>query len=124
MQTAKRPVHLNLFQIRLPIAGVMSILHRLCGVLLFLFLPAFSWLLHVSIADADAWRGVVAGLATPLGRSFLILLLWALLHHLLAGIRYLLLDIDLGVDRPVYRQTAWAVVIAAPLLALLVGVLL
>ena len=124
MQTAKRPVHLNLFQIRLPIAGVMSILHRLCGVLLFLFLPAFSWLLHASIADAETWRGIVAWLATPFGRVFLILSMWALLHHLLAGIRYLLLDLDLGVDRPAYRLTAWAVVLAAPLLALLVGVLL
>ncbi len=124
MQTAKHPVHLNLLQIRLPIAGVMSILHRLCGALLFLFLPAFSWLLHASVSDADAWEAIVAWLITPFGRIFLILSLWALLHHLLAGIRYLLLDLDLGVDRPAYRQSAWAVVFAAPLMALLIGVLL
>jgi succinate dehydrogenase / fumarate reductase cytochrome b subunit len=41
------------------------------------------------------------------------------MHHFLAGIRYLLLDIDIGVDKPVYRQTAWAVLAGGPVLALL-----
>ena len=40
------------------------------------------------------------------------------MHHFLAGIRYLLLDVDVGVDKPVYQQTAIAVLVAAPLLAL------
>ena len=55
----------------------------------------------------------------------LFLFFWALLHHLFAGIRYLLIDIDLGVDKPLFRNTAWAVLIAAPVAALLLtGVIL
>ena len=41
------------------------------------------------------------------------------MHHFLAGIRYLMLDIDIGIEKPVYRQTAWAVLVAAPVLALI-----
>ncbi|MDQ7015195.1 MAG: succinate dehydrogenase, cytochrome b556 subunit, partial [Gammaproteobacteria bacterium] len=45
--------------------------------------------------------------------------LWGLMHHLLAGVRYLLIDLELGVDKPRYQQSAWAVLFAAPILALL-----
>ncbi len=93
MNQTPRPVFLNLVQIRLPIAGLMSILHRLSGVLLFLFIPLL----------------ICFGL------------FWSLSHHFLAGIRYLLLDIHVGVDAPVYRYTAWLVSLLAPLMALLVA---
>ncbi len=52
-------------------------------------------------------------------KLFLFLALWALMHHFLAGIRYLLLDVDVGVEKPLYRQTALGVLAAAPVLALI-----
>ncbi|MCU7885244.1 MAG: succinate dehydrogenase, cytochrome b556 subunit, partial [Candidatus Thiodiazotropha sp. (ex Lucinoma annulata)] len=52
-------------------------------------------------------------------KLLLFLFLWGLMHHLLAGIRYLLIDIDVGVEKPLFRQTAWAVTLVAPLLALI-----
>ncbi|MEW8380360.1 MAG: hypothetical protein AB2704_00815 [Candidatus Thiodiazotropha taylori] len=46
-------------------------------------------------------------------------MLWALMHHLFAGIRYLLIDIDIGVEKPLFGQTSWAVTLAAPVVALI-----
>ena len=49
-----------------------------------------------------------------------LVLLWALMHHLLAGIRYLLLDIDIAIEKPFYRLTAMTVMIMAPMIVLLI----
>ncbi len=114
-----RPVFLNLLQIRLPVAGVMSIAHRAAGVLLFLALPFAIALLALALSDQEGFAQVQVLSQQPLMQGGLLLLLWALAHHFLAGIRYLLIDIHLGVQAPWYRQTAWAVLAAAPVLALL-----
>lgn len=114
-----RPVHLNLFRIRLPVAGVMSIIHRLTGVLMFVAIPFLIYLLDRSLISASGFREAVELLHTPLGMLILFGLMWSLMHHLLAGIRYLLIDMDLGVDRPTARLTALLVIIAGPLLGLL-----
>ena len=55
----------------------------------------------------------------PAGRVVIFLAAWAVLHHLFAGIRYLLIDIDIGVEKPLYRRTALAVLVAGPLAAAL-----
>jgi succinate dehydrogenase / fumarate reductase cytochrome b subunit len=119
-----RPVFLNLLQIRLPVAGVMSIGHRITGVVMVLAIPALIYLLDRSVAGPEGFASV-KGMVTSLPfQVVLFLALWALTHHFLAGIRYLLLDVDVGVDKPLYRHTALAVLVAAPLLALLLmGVL-
>ena len=120
----KRPVYLNLFQIRLPIAGIMSIIHRVTGVAMFFAIPVLVYLLEMSLAGPQGFERSKALLHGWLGQAVLFCVLWALLHHLLAGIRYLLIDIDVGVERPTFRYTAWAVTIGGPLLALLLlGVL-
>ncbi len=123
--SARRPVFLDLRRIALPMAGLMSILHRLSGLLLFLALPWTIWLLGLSLEGPAGLARALALLHGLPGGLALLALLWALLHHLLAGVRYLLIDVHLGVDRPAYRQSARAVVVAAPLLAaLLTGLLL
>lgn len=125
MQAHDRPVFLNLLQIRLPVAGFMSILHRASGLLLFLLIPGLLLLLDRSLSSVRDFAMVREWLNAPLPLAGLYLLLWALSHHLLAGIRYLLLDIHVGVERPYFRRTAWVVLVASPLLAaLLLGVLL
>lgn len=124
MQAQDRPVFLNLLQIRLPIAGIMSILHRASGLLLFLLTPGLLFMLERSLSSPQDFALVREWLGAPLSLAGLFLLLWALSHHLLAGIRFLLLDIHVGVDRPYYRYSAWLVSGTAPLLALLLlGVL-
>ncbi len=118
MQTSSRPVFLNLLQIRLPVAAVMSIAHRAAGVLLFLAIPLLIGLVSLALSGAEGFARAVSLLHSLPGRLLLFLLLWALAHHFLAGIRYLLLDVHLGVRAPHFRYSAWAVLGAAPLVAL------
>ncbi len=125
MKQKPRPVFLNLVQIRLPISGLMSILHRISGLLLFVFVPFVLYLLQLVMTGEAGYQRAVDLLSNPLLKLICFLLLWALSHHLLAGMRYLLLDVHVGVDAPAYRYTAWVVTLSAPLLALLLaGVLL
>jgi succinate dehydrogenase / fumarate reductase cytochrome b subunit len=119
--TARRPVHLNLFKIRLPIGGIMSIIHRATGVFMFLALPLLIYLLDLSLSGAAGFAAADAMLHGLFGALFVFLLMWSLAHHLLAGIRYLLIDVDLGVDKGVARQTALGVVVAGPVLGLLLA---
>jgi len=117
--TKQRPVHLNLFKIRLPIGGIMSIIHRVTGVLMFLAVPALIYLLDISLISEQGFNRAVELLHSPLGTLLLFGLMWGLMHHLLAGIRYLLIDIDLGVEKAQARQTALAVTVAGPVLGLI-----
>ena len=114
-----RPVFLNLLQIRLPIAGVVSIAHRITGILLVVSTPLLIHLLARSLSGPQGFEAVSVVLAGPFARILELLGLWVLIHHLLAGVRYLLIDIEIGVDKPFYRYSAWVVLLAAPLLALL-----
>ena len=114
----KRPVHLNLTKINLPIGGITSILHRITGVYLFLALPVLLYLLDQSLHSAAGYAKASDILHSFWGVLLLFGLMWALLHHLLAGIRYLLIDVDWGVEKTTAQQTAWGVLIAAPILAI------
>lgn len=119
-----RPVYLNLLQIRLPVPGFMSILHRVSGAFLSLAIPFAIYLLDLSLRGPEGYAKAHLLLDGWFAKLVLLGLLWSLLHHFFAGIRYLLLDVDVGIDKPAYRQSAWAVLLAAPVLAaVLLGVL-
>ncbi|WJW76743.1 succinate dehydrogenase, cytochrome b556 subunit [Thiohalobacter sp. IOR34] len=111
-----RPKFLDLLVIRMPIGAVTSILHRLSGVLLFLSLPLAAFLLDLSLRDADGFARAIALLHAWPARLASLLLGWALLHHLLAGLRFLLLDLGIGLERPVARRLAWSATLGALLL--------
>lgn len=117
--TTKRPVYLNLLKIRLPVGGVLSILHRITGVVMILAIPLLIYLLTLSLDGDEGFSAVAAFLSSGAGTVLLFLGLWAVFHHLLAGIRYLLIDLDVGVEKPVFRQTAWLAIIVAPVIAAL-----
>lgn len=93
----KRPKFLALYQIRLPLPGVVSILHRVSGALLFLALPFMLWLLQCSLRSPETYASLAEALQRPVSKIALLLLLWAFLHHFCAGIRYLLIDVEQGV---------------------------
>ena len=118
----KRPVYLNLFLIRLPVAGVVSILHRVSGVALVLFLPLALLALQRSLQSADDYQTVVDWLGWTPVRVLLLLLSAAFAQHFLAGIRHLLLDIDIGITRGQARLSAWLVLVGTAVTALWVGV--
>ena len=117
--TQQRPVHLNLVRIRLPIGGIMSIIHRFTGVFMFLAVPFLIYLLDRSLISEQGYQDAIATLHSPIGILLLFGLMWSLSHHLLAGIRYLLIDVDIGVEKEPARRSALAVTVAGPVLALI-----
>lgn len=109
----KRPVYLNLFKIRLPVAGKVSLAHRASGILLFIAIPFSVYLLDLSVISADGFAEVMAILSHPLVTLAEVLLVWALAHHFFAGIRFLLIDADIGVEKTQAKYGAWLVVSAS-----------
>ncbi|MBL4711906.1 MAG: succinate dehydrogenase, cytochrome b556 subunit [Gammaproteobacteria bacterium] len=107
-----RPVYLNLLKIRLPLPGIVSFAHRITGVILFLALPFVVYLLGLSIESKQAFLEVQKILNQPLIRLIEILLLWSIAHHFFAGIRFLLIDAEIGVEKSQSRLGAWLVLIA------------
>ena len=107
-----RPKYLSLpallFEIRLPLPGWVSILHRISGLLL--FFPFAAWILYLldtSLVSQEGFDRVRNGyLQLPVVKLGMLVLAWALCHHLCAGIRFLFLDIDKGIDLKTARLTA------------------
>lgn len=92
----KRPVNLNLFTIRFPLPAIISILHRISGFALFLFIPFLLWLLHTSLASVEQFANLQQLLTAVPAKIILILLIASLFYHLFAGIRHLLMDAQIG----------------------------
>ncbi len=107
-----RPVYLNLLKIRLPITGVVSIAHRVSGLLLFLAIPFSIYIIDLSLASESGFEQSMNLLQYPLVQLILLLLVWSFVHHLLAGIRYLALDFDLGVDKTGSRVSSMIVFVS------------
>lgn len=114
----KRPKFLNLFVISLPVTGVSSFAHRVSGALLFLSVPGLIYLFGLSVRNAEGYARVLALFDTFCLKVVLSLLVWAVAHHLLAGIRFLLTDVGFGIDLKMARATAWTGNIAGLLIFL------
>ena len=111
----KRPVYLNLFKIRLPLTGIVSFAHRITGVLLFLALPFAVYLLDLSIESEESFAYVRSILDQPIMILVQIILLWSIAHHFFAGIRFLLIDAEIGVEKSQAKMGAWLVLLAEAL---------
>ena len=118
-QPRRLPVFLNLAQIRFPIGAIASIAHRVSGVLLFIALPVLAALLDASLRSEAGFASVRGLLSSPLALVVSGVLAWALVHHVLAGIRHLLMDVGIGGELERARASARLVLLAAPALALL-----
>ena len=122
------PVFLDLRRIRQPVTAVVSLGHRVSGVILVLLVPGLAWLLQQSLRGPDSFADITALLSRPAARVTLVLLVWALAHHVLAGIRHLLFDIHVATGpphRPDHlravqpRVTAWMVLAGELIVVLL-----
>jgi len=111
MAASHRPIYLNLFKIKLPVAGIISIFHRVTGVLLFLFIPVSLYYLQLSIQSERLFEQVSYLMVSPFSRFIILLFIWSYVHHLLTGIRFLLIDVDLFLEKRMARSSAWSVVI-------------
>ena len=118
---APRPVYLNLLAIRLPLPALVSILHRASGALLFVAgIPLLLWGIQASLASPDSYAQFKTMLAHPFARLVALALAWAYIHHVLAGVRHLILDLDIGTELASARRSSAVVFVLA--LALTVGV--
>lgn len=120
--TKQRPKYLALHEIRLPLAGYASILHRVSGAGLFLMLPLLIWLLQLSLGtgqESAALFSAVTG--NILVKLILLGLLWAFLHHFCMGIRILLIDVHVGVEKQQAHASAVAVMVVSLALTLIFG---
>ena len=108
----QRPVYLNLLKIRLPVPGIVSFAHRITGVLLFLSLPFAVYLLDLSIESQDSFETARQILDQPIMLIVQIVLLWSIAHHFFAGIRFLLIDAEIGVEKSQARIGSWLVLLA------------
>lgn len=117
-----RPKYLTLpailFEIRLPLPGWVSILHRVSGALL--FFPLVAWLLYLldtSLASEQGFARVKEHyLQLAVVKVGLIVFIWAYAHHFCAGIRFLLLDINKGIELAPARRSAGAVLVVSLLM--------
>ena len=123
-----RPKYLSLtallFEIRLPLPGWVSILHRISGLLL--FFPLAAWLLYLLDASLASEQGFERirdhYLRLPVAKLGLLLFVWAYSHHFCAGIRFLFLDIDKGIDLRTARLTSAVVLAASLAITVFVGI--
>lgn len=92
----KRPVNLALWTIRFPLPAITSILHRISGFVLFLAIPIFLALLGATLASEESFQRIQTCLANPLTKIAIWLLLSALMYHVVAGFKHLLMDVGVG----------------------------
>ena len=128
-----RPVYRNIHisQIvayRLPPAGVVSILHRISGALLFLLLPFVIWLFDTSVTSEVSYDTFVSAFVAGLGplpgwfiKLVVLALLWAYLHHFIAGVRHLWMDATHSVSREQGRSSAIVTLVLGVLLTVALG---
>ena len=121
-----RPKYLHLsailFEIRLPVPGFVSILHRVSGLLL--FLPFAAWLLYLldtSLASEQGFARVHDYLRLPVVKLGLIVFIWAYAHHFCAGVRFLLLDLNKGIEAKPARTSGYVVFVASILITIFFG---
>jgi succinate dehydrogenase / fumarate reductase cytochrome b subunit len=121
-----KPVYRNiglaqLVKYRLPWAGKVSILHRIGGAVLFLLLPFILYLFDQSLASELSYQKFQAFTSNILVKIICLGLIWSFLHHFCAGIRYLLLDLEIGVEKSESNRSAIIVLIVGLALTAIVG---
>ncbi len=120
---AARPKYVDLNLLNLPVPGLVSIFHRVTGVAMFAFLiPLVLYVLQTTLSSESGfatWRGYFAN---PLIKIIAVGFVWAFMHHLFAGIRYLLLDLHIGINLAPARLSAKLVLIAGAISTLIFAV--
>lgn len=118
-----RPIYLNLVAIRQPLPAIVSILHRISGALLFAVgIPLLLWFVQTSLASGAGYAAAFGPLSSWFGKLVLLAIAWAYIHHVLAGLRHLALDVHIGLDLVPARMASAIVMVVALLLTLIVAV--
>jgi succinate dehydrogenase / fumarate reductase cytochrome b subunit len=117
----KRPKYLNLFRIKLPLPGIVSFLHRVSGALLFVAIPLFLAVFQLTLNSPADFDKVRQGLESPLVKLVLIVLLWGYFHHFFAGLRFIAMDMGIGMELGKTRRNSWLVLTFSLTLTAMIG---
>jgi succinate dehydrogenase / fumarate reductase cytochrome b subunit len=117
----KRPKYLNLFRIKLPLPGIVSFLHRVSGALLFIAIPLFLAVFQLTLNSPADFDKVRQGLESPLVKLVLIVLLWGYFHHFFAGLRFIAMDMGIGMELGKTRRNSWLVLAFSLTLTAMIG---
>src|SRR3954454_21423158 len=118
-----RNIHItDIVRYRMPLSAITSILHRISGGLIFLLLPFVLYLFEKSLASVDAYEEFHGFVSHWCVKLVLLALIWAYLHHFFAGIRHLVMDTHISLDKHSARRTAVAVLIVSLTLTALIAV--
>jgi len=120
--TTKRPVNLDIGTIKLPITAIVSILHRVSGVVLFGVVAILLWMLDISLSGPEGFDSIRDCLTSPVAKVILWASLAALAYHLVAGIRHLIMDMGIGESLEGGRLGAKLALVGAVILIILAGV--
>ena len=117
-----RPKYYDLNLAHLPPPGLVSIFHRISGALLFFpVLPIILYLLHATLGSEEGFARWREFFGQPLVKLATLGAIWLYAHHFFAGIRYLLLDLHIGIDKAPARASAVAVLVLGLLATALIG---
>ena len=122
MNKVERPVHLDLTRMTFPPMAIVSILHRISGVLLFLLLPFALYLLHHSLSSQDSFDQLQHQLHSPMMKLLSWILISSVSFHFFAGLRHMVMDCGIGESLKVARFTAFFVIFLAAIAIVLAGV--
>jgi succinate dehydrogenase / fumarate reductase cytochrome b subunit len=118
----QRFMNFNLLTIQYPFTAIISILHRLSGLFVFLLIPFLLWFLDVALSNEAGFTRAESALANPLSKITLWAFLVALGYHLVAGVRHLLMDLGLGESLQSARMSGMVSLVISMVWAVLVGI--
>jgi succinate dehydrogenase / fumarate reductase cytochrome b subunit len=119
---------IDALQYRLPLAGLVSILHRASGVIMFVLLPFIIWMFDTSLTSEVSFATFTSVFNHGAGflpgwffKLIALALIWSYLHHLIAGVRHLWMDATHAVSLEFGRQSAVFTLVVSILLTLALG---
>jgi len=118
----QRPVNLDLGSLTYPPMAIASILHRISGIVLFLLLPFMLYMLQLSLKSSASYDELQSLVARPYGKLILWAFSSALIYHVIAGVRHMILDLGIGEALHAARRSAVAVIVLAVVAILSLGV--
>lgn len=121
---ATRPVYINLWRIQFPVTAVVSVLHRISGIVIFFSLPFFLYLLQQSLVSQDSFDQLTVFLSHAGVKLITWIALSAVAWHFIAGVRHLLMDMGYGEELKPGRASAYAVFIITAIIVILLGIAL
>jgi succinate dehydrogenase / fumarate reductase cytochrome b subunit len=117
-----RNIHVtDLMNYRLPMAGIVSIAHRISGALMFLLLPFVLYLLQESLRSEYSFANFMIVASHPISKLVILALVWGYVQHFCAGVRHLIMDTHVGLDKDSARKSATVVMVITVIVTVLVA---